>query len=363
MCVIYPLSGDARSLSSLFEKQSWRLAYVSLRRFPHDRRAQRHFVNFAVVLVLFVGCVVADVAMLLAHAVDPWLRGMVLAVVSVALLGSGVRAVYMWLQERLEQRAALPSVSEDVRVGLAGQTVTLALLLQRAGSEECLAEKELHPSIVVTTRADGIARLKQHNLYAGLRLHSRGLFLLPDGEWSEEHRARIFTCWEDFEALRWAMSLSRDLVSIEYAPKHGWRDVLRIARGTENAIRKARLRPAWEIRPKRDEAKKYLDRCVSRMVTAGLIDAVPENANWQRKMEEIYERETHADLLVGHEYIREVDAPTLVWTAHRAARRLEILTVLTKIVSDESQPQALERYLEEKFSPVGYLDSEFSLAQ
>lgn len=344
-------------MTTLFHKQSWRAAYVSFRRFPRDRRAQLHLASFAGLLVVFFGCLIVDVAMLLNHAVDPATRNIVLILVSFALAVGGFRAVYLRLEGQSNERHALPTVTEEVRVTLAGQTVTLALLLQRAGSEECLAETELHSSIDVTTRADGLRRLEQDHLYDSLQPHARELFLLPDGHWSEEQRARIFTCWEDFEALRWAMSLSRELVSIENAPKHGWRDVLRIARDTEQVVRKAKLRPAWDLRPKRNQAKRYLDRCVSRMVTAGVIDAVPENADWQRKMEEVYERETHADLLVGHEYVREVDAPTLVWTAHRASRRLEMLTLLTQIASQEAPPQALQALVEEKLAPVSHVEA------
>jgi hypothetical protein len=345
-------------LSTLFHKQSWRQAYVSFRRFPRDRRAQRHLASFAGLFVLFAGCLIADITMMFAHRVDTATRLLVLSLFSAVAVGGGFRAIYLRLEAHFDQRNTMPLVSEDVRLALAGQTAMLALLLQRAGSEECLAETELHASLTPTTRADGLKRLAQHQLYEGLGPHARDLFLMADGHWSERQRARVLTCWEDFEALRWAMSLSRDLVSIEHAPKHGWRDVLRVARDTESAIRKAKLRPAWDMRPKRDQAKRYLDRCVSRMVTAGLIDAVPENAGWQRKMEEIYEREAQADLLVGHEYIREVDAPTLVWTAHRAARRLEMLTVLTSIVSVESASNTLQAHLENKICHVSHSDSE-----
>ncbi len=344
-------------MTTLFHKQSWRAAYVSFRRFPRDRRAQLHLASFAGLLAVFFGCLIADVAMLLNHAVDPAARNIVLLLVTVTLAVGGFRAVYLRLEGQSTERHALPLVTEDVRQALAGQTVMLALLLQRAGSEECLAETELHASIVVTTRADGLRRLEQEDLYNGLLPHARELFLLPDGHWSEEQRARIFTCWEDFEALRWAMSLSRQLVSIENAPKHGWRDVLRIARDTEQVVRKAKLRPAWDLRPKRNQAKRYLDRCVSRMVTAGLIDAVPENAGWQRKMEEVYEREAQADLLVGHEYIREVDAPTLVWTAHRASRRLEMLTLLTRIASQEALVRSLQNLLEENLASLTHVEA------
>jgi hypothetical protein len=344
-------------LSTLFHKQSWRAAYVSLRRFPRDRRAQRHLAGFAGLFVLFAGCLAGDAAMVFAR-VDMATRVLILSLFAAVAVGGTFRWVYLRVEAHFDQRGVLPLVAEDVRVALAGQTVTLALLLQRAGSEECLAETEARPSVSPTTRADGLKRLAQHQLYEGLWPQARDLFLMADGHWSERQRARVLSCWEDFEALRWAMSLSRELVSIEHAPKHGWRDVLRVARDTERAVRKAKLRPAWDMRPKRDQAKRYLDRCISRMVTAGLIDAVPENADWQRKMEEIYERETQADLLVGHEYIREIDAPTLVWTAHRAARRLEMLTVLTSIASGESASDALQAYLENKVYPVSHSDSE-----
>ena len=344
-------------MSALFQKQTWRSAYVSFRRSPRDRRAAQYFVRFVLITLLFFGCLVADLHMVMAQGFEADTRLIIFALIVAVVMVLSVRTAYLHLEERWSDREAIPLVSENVRLALAGQTITLALLLQRAGSEECIAEKQLHRSIEVTTRANGIERLTRHHLYDGLSRECKELFLLPDGHWSEEQRARIFTCWEDFEALRWAMSLSRDLLSIENTPKNGWRDVLRIAGDTERAVQRAKLRPSWDLRPKRDQAKKYLDRCVSRMVTAGMIDAVPENASWQRKMEEIYEQEAHADLLVGHDYIREVDAPTLVWTSHRAARRLEMLSLLTKIASEEAPAAALQLYLSTRMAPPSLLNT------
>lgn len=275
--------------------------------------------------------------------------GIIVIIVSVLVVV--LLAVIISLKQRLEDRATErsdPAVAPEMKQALFREAILLATLLERLASEVAM-EKELPPEITVITRRVLLDRLDRHQLRHDLEPWLLDLLLAPDGHWTADQKGRALAAWECFAVLNWALGLG-DLRGLTMDPGYHLKDVQALV-----AIRdakKLRVLPSWDLRPARDAAFKFLNRCWAELLARKVVlRAAPEDVERAMEMSSaIKEKGYTGDYLVGARTVSELETPLLLLLARRAWNRWELLSLMVPIAAGESPVPELRRFFAQYFS-------------
>jgi hypothetical protein len=261
-------------------------------------------------------------------------------------------------RQNAEQRAIdrdLPAVSSDLRRALFCEARLLAIMLERLGSESYL-EKEVPPEITVVTRRVLLDRLAALDLHDNLEPWMLDLLLAPDGHWTTEQKQRATPAWECLAALQWILGLS-ELRSLTDSPKYSVAN----ARSLFDVKQPKKLKAlaSWDLRPARDGANRFLQRCWAELLARRAIGNAPEQdvENALAMRTKIQDAGYTGDYLVGARTISELDTPLLFLMARRAYTRWQFLTLLVDVLGGEKNMGEVRKFLGQYFAPPPAADA------
>jgi len=332
-----------------FRRSTWRALWVALRRAPRDRRARVIVVRFA----LWVAWMAATIAIL-----HWYFRGIFTnfgATGTAVYLAIGICIVMIVAVKRIGERREsnaekLASVSDELKRALFREACLLAILLERLCSESYL-EKEIPPEITIVTRRVLLDRLAALGLRENLEPGLRDLLLAPDGHWTAEQKQRAAPALECFAVLQWVLGLG-ELRSLTADPKYSVAEVRSIFEVKKPE--KLLVLASWDVRPVRDGANRFFQRCWAELIARRAIGNAPEQ-DVERALEmraEIQGAGYTGDYLVGARTISELETEFLFLVARRAYNRWKILSVLVDVLSGEKGAEELRKFLAQYFAPA-----------
>jgi hypothetical protein len=321
---------------------------VALRRSRRDAYARRNLWRALLSLLLFAAWAGWYGYFILGSISELGSR----TIIIMAIPGLGV-LLLAWLigfKQRLEDRAQErdnPSVPVELKRALFRETVLLATLLERLGSEVAM-EKELPPEITVITRRVLLDRLERHDLRHNLEPWLLDLLLAPDGHWTIQQKEKAHSAWECFAVLKWALGLG-ELRGLTMTPIYHLRDAHSLC--DLDKPEKFRVLPSWDLRPARDAALAFLDRCLGELLARNAVSSASEkDVARALEMRAAIQSEgyTH-DYVVGTRTILELDTPLLWLLVRRAHTRFQLASLLVSITSGELPIEKLRDFLARYF--------------
>ena len=335
-----------RALRGLF-KALW----IAVRRAPKDRRARANVLRLLFSLGIFSAFAGTYLYMFHGFASEYGLEqlGLVLIPGGVVMLIMFVAMARQNAQQRAIERAS-PAVSSEITHALFRDACLLAILLERLGSESYL-EKEIPPEITIVTRRVLLDRLAASGLRDNLEPWLLDLLLAPDGHWTAEQKQRAMPALECFAVLRWVLGLS-ELRSLTDDPKYSLAEIRSVFEVKDPD--KLLVLPSWDVRPARDGANRFLNRCWAELVARRAIDKAPEK-DVERALEmraEIQGAGYTGDYLVGARTVSELNTAFLFMVTRRAYNRCQFLAVLVDVLSGEKSAEEVRRSLSQYFAPA-----------
>lgn len=340
----YSRSRKAGLLRVLFEKSVWVELWGSVRRAHKDKRARSRlaFLSLAVgLLVLVAAAVIVYLAFLIG-------TGAILIVPFVIPVLWWIRrsADHEFQPMNIVPQWARPDVkAEEASGGLlrryfAELALLYAVLVDRAGSERFLKEKELPPGVEVTSRRLHMDVLRSSSLWDRISLKDREAIMMPDGTWAWDKINLYATGIEPFRLLRWILRLEFRLPTIgqhltgDFSIAHG------IVVNPERLRQGRALVEDASVRVARDDARNTLLRCIAETISRGYQVAEDEKtAAWAKEVSEELSGNQHADFLLGNELVSEANRDRLAWATALANIRTDFLSAVLEMLDSGRQPE------------------------
>jgi hypothetical protein len=332
------------SLFQIFSQKSvWRELWVSLRRVHKDRRARRRvgFVSLGLGILLLL--VVAAIAYLF------------------FLIGTGsiffapfVIPVLWWIRRSTKKEFEPMSIApqaRDLDVGeeadrpalhayFADMALLYAVLVDRAGSERFLKEKELPPGVEVTSRRVHMEELRSAGVWDRMIPRDREEIMMPDGAWDWERINRYAMGIEPLRLLRWVLRIDFRLPTIG---QQLWGD---FGIAHEIVVDPGRLRRGRElidaetVGASRDDARTTLLRCVAEAISRGYQVAEDEpTAAWAKQVSEDLSGNQNEDFLLGDKLVSEATPDQLAWATALANIRTDFLSRVMELLEGRCSPE------------------------
>lgn len=332
------------ALAELFKKQTWSTVWILIRRAPRDRWARVALLRFLLILTVFLAYLACWG--LLARRLLFDLFGLLL----VGSLAAG--AFFFFLTRKWTERYDLihlekelpPVVAPDIKDRVLRETLLLAAMLERAGSERS-QQRGLEPGIDVITRRVVLDELRKNGLLDDLESPYFDLLLVPDGAWTEEQRRAVDSCWEFLVVLRWSLGEDPTLRPIWLTPEYDLRMASNLLERTTSA--NLRMLPPWEMRIERDRAENFFTRCQIELIAR---DAWPRASHQRGRQAKAMEAEIDArrlgeDYLLGSSTIGELELSEVWNCAIRSHHRQKILQLLAEISGGDRPAPSLHAFL------------------
>jgi len=335
----------------LFDPKLWKALGVALRRAPKDSTARRNLLRLVFWLLIIAACVGDYIYMFHGFFTEYGFGQLVLVLIP----GASVWLIIIFAlvkQSRDQRKFELenPAVSPELKQALFREACLLATLLERLASESYL-EKEIPPEIVVITRRVLLDRLTSLGMRDHLEPWILDLLLAPDGHWTAEQKNRAIPAHECFAAFKWVLGLGglRDLTEI---PKYNLSDLRSLVEITK--LESLPVLASWDVRPARDGANLFFQRCWAELVARRVIDSAPEQ-DVEKALTiraEIQDAGYTGDYLIGARTVVELDTQLLFIIARRAYNRWQFLSIMVDILSFEVPVKQIRAFLADYFTPA-----------
>ena len=326
------------------QKSVWREIWLNVKRVHKDKRARRQLGS----LSLWIGLLL--------------LVGVVAIAYVFALIGTGsiffapfVIPLLWWIRrgakkefEPLRIAPPAPAIEakdeETDRAELHGYFADLALvyavLVDRAGSERFLKEKELPPGVEVTSRRTHTEALRSAGVWDRMIRHDREAIMMANGAWDWDRINRCAMGIEPLRLLRWILRIDFRLPTIgqqlwgDFGIAHEIVvDPQRLRRGRE-------LIDAETVRASGSDAQSTLMRCIAEAISRGYQDADDEQtAEWAKRVSEKLSGNQNEDFLLGTNLVSEATREQLGWATALANIRTEFLSMVAEQLETGSVPE------------------------
>ena len=342
----YLRSRKAGLLRVLFEKSVWVELWGSLKRVHKDRRARRRLALLSLaagLLVLVVAGVMVYLALLIGTGaifivpfVIPvlwWLRR------SANREFQPMNIVPQWARPELKEEEASGGT---LRRYFADLALLYAVLVDRAGSERFLKEKELPPGMEVTSRRLHMDVLRSSDLWDRVSLKDRQAIMMPDGAWDWEKINLFATGIEPLRLLRWILRLEFRLPTIGQHLTGDFSIAHEVVVGPERLRQGSALVEDASVRVARDDARNTLLRCIAEAISRGYQPAEDEKtAAWAKEVSEELSGDQNADFLLGNELVSEANRDRLAWATALANIRTDFLSAVLELLDSGRPPEGL----------------------
>ena|SRR5215472_10302831 len=328
----------------LSEKSVWKEFWLSVKRAHKDRRARRHLA----VLSMMIGLAVLVLIIVLTYVV--------------LLVGTGsiffaplVIPVLWWIRRRAAEKESGPiniapqvaqiysTAKEEnkqvLRSYFADLGLLYAVLVDRAGSERFLKEKELPPRVEVTSRRAHMEALRKSGVWERTAARDREVIMIADGGWEWEQINRFATGIEPLRLLRWILRIDFRLPTIGQHLAGDFTVAHEIVVEPERLRRGQDLIDEDEIRAAEDDARTTLFRCVAESITRGYQTPEDEQtAAWAKRISEELQGNQNEDFLLGDKLVSEATREQLGWATALANIRTNFLSMTLELLEDGHPP-------------------------
>ena len=313
----------------LFRGRTWRQFWVAIRRAHRDVNAWDVIVPFILLLFAAVYCGISIVAFFLGMGFDTTFFVM-LGIVLLCLVA--VRLVHFWKDRRVA-RTIPPAVPRAFQKEIHSEAFVIAILLLRAASERII-EKGLPAEVeIIACRSQG-EFLMRVGLWDDLPAVMKVLLLLPDGQWSQEQKACVESCWEYFSVLESTLRGDDSLRPIEYGIRYHLGTARRVIRQFERWQPGDTLGP-WDLRIHRDQTYSQLRRLWAEAAARGILNIYdPKRRELALDMKRKADTDgSSTDLLIGTHTVSELKDQEVLFMYQLAVFRWEILSFLIEWLS------------------------------
>ena len=318
-------------------KAFWHAAWISLRRSHKDPRARKFLAALAFLLLLPVICIVYLIWFIRSGAI------FLIPFILPALWWIRSRHKRNELVHIAPQPDPLPAPPDndyaDVREYLGKMTVLYAVMLDRAGSESFLREKELPPNIEVVSRRTHIDLLQHAGIWDNMSADDRQAMMLPDREWDPERIAFAISGVEPFRLLRWILRIDFFLPVIGRQLRFDYGSAHQIVLNPKSVLESKNLISAYDLQIAHRAAEEYFYRCAAESIARGHHET--ENAKakaWAAEVSQSLTGKQGDDLLLGAKIVSEVDSAELFGGFQQARIRMNFLAWVQALISGSTPP-------------------------
>lgn len=223
-----------------------------------------------------------------------------------------------------------------------------AVLVDRAGSETYLKQKELPEGHEVITRRNHLELLKSRGIWEKLALWDREANMLPDGAWDWPRINKVAVGVEPIRLLRWILRIDfcQPLIAVQISADFSIAQEL--VKNPQTILDATDLVDIDTIRSAGQQAQMILFRCLAESISRGYL--VPKNANmisWANEVSSSLHGNQNEDFLIGDKLVSEASERQLSWTLSVANIRHEFLTRAESMIDGK---QALPETFESIFA-------------
>jgi len=322
MYSLFALLFKASYWRMLLRADTWREAWLSLRRAHKDRRARRH-VGQVVWLVLIPVLCLAYLA---------WIIRLNMLVILPVLI-----PIFWWQARRGTAHEAVPSIvptrspvyrvlsdeeQRKFREYFVEVTLVYAVMLDRAASETYLAEKVLPQGYEVTTRRTHLDLLKANGLWERMDQVDREAMMMPDGHWNPQAINLTILGLEPLRLLRWILRVDFYLPVIGQQLQLDYKLAHELVRAPQKLNESKELVTLAMMEKGKLAAEYFYNRCVAEKIVRGYVEASNEES--KKTAEEVatsFGGKQHEDFVLGDKLVSEASREQLEWATMLSRRR------------------------------------------
>jgi hypothetical protein len=325
---------------AMLRRSTWFEAGLSLKRIHKDKRARKHL--FRVLLAALAPALVLLYLM--------WMIGS--GAVFFLLPALIIVGLWRWNSARQSQqptritpapasvahRELTAEESNSLRQYCSEYALVLALMVDRAGSEQFLKQQEIPDGIEITTRRRHIDMLKSSGLWERISASDREAVLLPDGHWEWALINQISVRLELVRLLRWILRIDAylPLVGKQLRGDYGVAHELVVSPDkltTTNLIRREDLETGYQ------SARTIFLRCLAEAIHRGYhLPQNEEDAQWAKSVAEELGGKQDKDFLLGSVLVSEAREEDLRWASTLSHLRMEFLRHVLSLFDNPQLP-------------------------
>jgi hypothetical protein len=323
----------------LFRKATWYEAWLSLKRVHKDKRARKHLLRLSLliaipaVLIAYLLFLIGTGAWLFIPFVIPviWWRSRA-AKRDFAPLNIAPRPEPLSFELSPAQRASL-------RRYFAELALIHAVMVDRAGSERYLKEKQLPEGVEIASRRTHLELLRSIGVWERMEGADREALMTPDGEWSRPRIDRMLAEIEPVRLLRWILRIDFYLPVIgrHMRPDLGIAHEMILA--PQKALDGDGLIDTGTIEQARDAARHYFIRCLAEAISRGYHKPEDEKTlEWATHYSGQLRGQHSEDLLLESNLVSEATQQQVLWAITLAKMRQDFLNRASAIMKAGSPP-------------------------
>lgn len=314
--------------------------WLSVRRVHKDRRARKQVLSFALFLLVPV-LVIAYVAFLIGSGA--WLfLPFVIPVMWWRYRGAKRDSQPLNIAPRPEQWEKVPTDEEKraVREHFSALALFYAVLMDRAGSERYLKERQLPEGAEPVSRRIHLELLRKYGVWDRVSLADRDVIAMPDGAWEPDRISRVTTAVEPLRLLRWILRVDFRLPAVGHQLYGDFTIAHEIVTDPRKVVEGIAMVEADMVRQGRDLANHYSGRCIAELIYRGYQAAPNEQtASWAKGVCEALKGKQSEDLVLGDILVSEADQDRLSWAATLATIRTGFLNEVLSIMESMQVPE------------------------
>jgi hypothetical protein len=271
MLSLYQMLFSKRYWRNLSLGAVWREAGLSLRRAHKDPRARKFLLQLLVLLlvpflcILYFAWLVSSGAILFVPFVIPaiwWIRR-----------GHKRNQPLQIVPQSGSRSMPVEEDNPAIREYLTQMGVLYAAMLDRAGSESFLREKELPPNVEVISRRTHIDLMRRTGVWDKMANADREAMMIPDGHWGPELIARTSLGVESLRLLRWILRVDYFLPVIGRDSSPSYAIAHEIVADPQKVLDAKKLIDRNSLTAARRAAEHYFYRCAAESISRGYHEA------------------------------------------------------------------------------------------
>lgn len=336
------MSPDSRvkPFTIVLHRAFWWEMLQSIRRVHKDRRARKQVLSFALFLLVPV-LVIAYVAFLIGSGA--WLfLPFVIPVVWWRHRSAKQDAEPLHIAPNPELAVKVPTEEEKraVREHFSALALLYAVLMDRAGSERYLKEKQLPEGSEPVSRRIHLDLLRKYGVWERISLADRDVIAMPDSAWDTDRINKMTTAVEPLRLLRWILRVDFRLPAVGHQLFGDFTIAHEIVTDPRKVMEGNAMVEADVVRQGRDLANHYSGRCIAEMIYRGYQAAPNEQtARWAAGVCEALKGKQNEDLVLGDILVSEADQDRLSWAATLATIRTGFLNEVISILETMQAPE------------------------
>ena len=314
---------------TILRKATWIEAGRSLQRAHKDKRARKHLMR--------LGLLLAAPGLCIAYLAWIWGLGAWFILPIVVPLAwwfnRGAKQAGETLHIAPTPEPLRREVTEEeikaMRDSFAQMALLIATMVDRAGSEKYLKEKELPPGVEPTSRRIHLELLKKHELWEKMARADREAMMMPDGHWEWPLIHRVTMAMEPLRLLRWILRIDFHLPLIGQQLKGDFNLAHELVLAPEKLFEGKNLATEEMMETGRDAADHFFQRCLAEAIHRGYYNPNDEGMTERaRRMAESLAGKQDKDFVLGTKLVSEASKDEVLWATNLSQRRRDFLNWL-----------------------------------